>query len=197
LEIVRYLLQTKHARVDIDVEGFYPIHFACLVGITEIVELLTSHSPAEISRLNSMGYSPLHIAVANDHLQTVLLLLKLGANVGAAGSQNRNTPLHVGMRSDDIRIAECLIAVDGALLTTRNFQNEVPLDIAVRYGNEIMTRFLRRVMNFEVPVPLFEVVYMRCIEGMTVEQRERANREVIEMLCKKVQGILFEPVPGE
>jgi ankyrin repeat protein len=194
---VAYLLHSKHARVDIDIEGFFPIHFACLVGIKEIVELLLSASPRELSRLTSFGYSPLHIAAANDHLQTVLLLLKLGANVSASEPQNRNTPMHVAMRSEDMKIAECLIAVDGGVLSARNLQNEAPLDVAARFGNEKMVSFLRAVLSFETPIPLFEVLYVRYIEGQTIEQKEKGNREVIEMLCKKVQGILFEPVPDE
>jgi ankyrin repeat protein len=179
------------------VDGFHPIHFACLVGIPAIVELVTTDSPAEISRLTSLGYSPLHIATANNHLQTVLLLLKLDAAVNAAGPQNRNLPIHVAMRSDNTKIAECLIAVDDAVLSARNLQNEVPLEIATRFGNRKMEAFLRSVMSFEIPIPPFEVLYIRYIEGQTEEERARANRDVIEMFCKKVHGILFEPVRDE
>jgi ankyrin repeat protein len=188
-EIVSYFLARKNARLDLDVDGFFPIHYACLVGIPAIVRAFLDASAAELTRPNSFGYSPLHIAAANQHLQVVLMLLKLGAPVSRV-AQNQNTPLHVAMRNDDTKIAECLIAVDDHLLTARNVQNESPLDIATRFGNELMVEFLQRILTFKAAVPLFEVLYLRYVE----EEKARASEEVIDMLCKKVQSIMFAPV---
>jgi ankyrin repeat protein len=191
-EIVRYFLERKHARVDLDVDGFFPIHHACLVGIPAIVRAILDESPDELSRPNSFGYSPLHLAAANQHLQVVLMLLKLGPPVGCV-AQNQNTPLHVAMRNDDTKIAECLIAVNEHLLATRNVQNESPLDVATRFENEKMIKFIQDVLTFKAAVPLFEVLYLHYVEKGSEGEKVKASEEVIDMLCKKVQSIMFEP----
>jgi len=192
-EIVKYFLEKKHAQLDIAVDGFFPIHYACIVGIPEIVRSILEISPEEITRPNAFGYSPLHLACANEHLQVVLLLLKLGAPVDCT-AQNQNTPLHVSMRNDDTKISECLISVDDQLLKERNCQHESALDIATRYGNEKIVAFLQDVLTFKVNVPLFEVLYLRYVDRLSDGEKARASEEVIEMLCKKVQAMMLEPI---
>jgi ankyrin repeat protein len=205
-EIVRYFVETKKARLDVAVDGMRPIHYACLVGIAEIVQMILTAAPDEKSARNSMGYYPLHIAASNEHLQVVLVLIKAGAEVRVPNSEpkdqreivhpamyNMNLPLHCAMRNRDIKVARALIAGDSSepreTVITRNRQGLVPLDVAEAFRNTKMAEFMKELMKGNISVPIFELAYMEYVEKGD-EDKEEVNREVIEMLCHRVQEIV-------
>jgi ankyrin repeat protein len=197
VDIAKYLLETKKARLDVPVEGLFPIHYACIVGVTEIVKLILNASPTELNRPTELKYTPLHIAAANEHLQTLLLLLKLGADPAVQAEVNGNTPLHVAMRNEDTKVAECLIAAHTELLVEKNTGGQFALDLARQYGNAKVVAVLERLLRRETTLPMFEVLYLKYVEKANEQERVTVHQDVIEMICSKVQGYLEgEPVDG-
>lgn len=184
--IVKYLIEKKQARLDIAIDGLLPIHFACMVGIKEIVELILNREPAYLNSKSAIGYTPLHIACANEHLQLVLMLIKQGATISSSIAQNGNTPLHVAMRNSDTKIAEVIIAADDQVLEIKNRQGQWAIDIAKMFQNEKMVAFILNILRGEVDVPIFEVLYVKYNEGL--ESRE-VMADVVERLSRKLEKI--------
>jgi ankyrin repeat protein len=183
--------------LDVSVDGLFPVHYACIVGIVDIIKMIVTSDPTEVKRLNSFGYTPLHIAVANEHLQLVLLLIKLGADPIEPSQMNGNTALHVAMRSENTKLVECLVAPNPDVLVQANKEKKVALMVAQEYGNEIMIQLLTRLLKREVVVPMFEVVYLKYVDKESEQARSIAHQDVIEMLCNKMQAYLDSEPPEE
>lgn len=189
-EIVKYLIERKKARMDIAVDGLLPIHFACIVGLKSIVEMILDKAPEQINSKNALGYTPLHIACSNEHLQIVLMLIKRGAAVNCI-AHNGNTPLHVAMRNSDTRIAEVLIAADDNVVDVRNRppQNAYAHDLAGLFNNDKMVKFMKSILSCEVEVPIFEVLYVKYSEDI---DNKELMLDVVDMLSRKM-----DPFDGE
>ena len=74
------------------------------------------------------GISALHCAVANDHLDIIMLLLEAKADVNVAGDRYKRTPLFMASEMGNIEMAKVLI------------QYGAKLNLADKYGelDEIM-----------------------------------------------------------
>ena len=166
-EIVKYLIEDKGANVEIIVSGMFPIHYAALVGIPEILICIIKRSLREVNRLNNFFYSPLHIACGNENLQAVIVLLDNGAdpNSKSPSLESGDTPLHVSMRNKDKKIVELLLSKH-ANFQEVNQKNEKPIDTAQYYQNEQMYEFLKAVTIDETYIiPPYEVLstkYSNC-----------------------------------
>lgn len=71
--------------------GWRPLHSACSVGHTQVVDSLLQAGAAVTAR-NALGATPLHYAASKGHADIVRLLLKHGADATAkdhAGSTVR------------------------------------------------------------------------------------------------------------
>ncbi len=58
----------------------------------EVLQLLRNGAPPDHEQEG--GWTPLHMACANNHLRSAKLLIKFGAIVAAAYNDSRWTPLH-------------------------------------------------------------------------------------------------------
>ena len=77
--------------------------------------------------------TPLHIAVSNSNINTVLILLNEGAEPNMTNS-NGNTPLHLSAKFKDVTIAHILLTFNASI----NFINNNdfnPLDYATFLNN--------------------------------------------------------------
>ena len=73
------------------------------------------------------GAVPLHYAVGQDHLSTVILLLESGANVDEVNKDNI-TSLHIALKQKRVEIAQALIHTFGAKMDIKNNKGETALD---------------------------------------------------------------------
>ena len=85
------------------------LHRAAEVGdLTEVERLIVAGYP--INRFDYLGRTPLHYAVAGEHLAIVDILLRAGANVNASDEQSvGNTPLGEYAGSCSFAMAKRLI----------------------------------------------------------------------------------------
>lgn len=99
-----------------DWHGNTAIHYAALLGNTACLEILLAvvgDCPAEISRANLSGYTPLHYAVWGQHPDAAQLLLSYGASISASSWRNWDpyvpclpwtTPLHIAAIHNQVRL---------------------------------------------------------------------------------------------
>jgi hypothetical protein len=120
----------------------FPLHHICKKGFFACAEtLLHSMSPKErsswLSKLDSSGMSPLHIAVVQGHITLVSLLLRHGASP-ALNSRSAGTPLHVSLQHRRVDIMSELVSAiavhgDVALLDTEDKKGRSALHYAVHF----------------------------------------------------------------
>jgi len=109
--------------VDVDVltkDGTSPLHYACLIGPKELVEILVN-AGADIN-VQSVGYggaTPLHLAAQASQCQIVRLLLSAGAKVDVGDKTNRSA-LQIGCQIGSLPVVHALLTAQA----TPNWQDE-------------------------------------------------------------------------
>ena len=191
-QIIEYFIKDKNASLLAPVGGLLPIHYACIIGNTEIISLIITAKCSEnlINKKNEFGYAPLHLAAANNHIKAVLLLLKYGAKVNPEPpTESGNTPLHVCMRAPDTLVAEALISY-GANVNAKNKLGETPKDTANHFSNDVMSSFLDQVENQTANIRSFDAlckVYLdndSAAESDTVKELTAQIKELTSRLEK-------------
>jgi len=91
LEIVKYLLTLQYLKVNLKTfdTGMTALHYACQSGHLEIVDELIGNYDTDISDTESEGFTPLIIAVQENHILIVRSLLMKGANVHIKDSHGK------------------------------------------------------------------------------------------------------------
>jgi len=117
-----------------------PLYYAALCDFRHIADRLIDAHPESVEAQGGFHITPLHAAVAKGHLNTTLLLLEHGADVGFHG-RRRQTPLHVSSRRGDVDIARSLIE-RGADPNAKMYSDETPLYTASKYGMLEIARVL-------------------------------------------------------
>ncbi|CAF0863254.1 unnamed protein product [Adineta ricciae] len=165
---LEYLLSKQVSFNDADRGGNSPLHIAATYGRAINAEILlrTAKDKAEsndaedqvvhqkfglasINRLNKARYYPLHLAVLNNHLECVKVLLQFGANVDAPTSttSGKLTPLMLACQKGYMNIAAHLIE-NGAKVEARDRFKRTPLIHASMCGNaHILSHLLRMGAN--------------------------------------------------
>lgn len=119
-----------------DDHGFSPLHWACLAGRTNLVDMLLTRG-ARINATNMGDDTALHLASSHGHLDCVNLLLKNKADVNAL-NEHGNTPLHYASFWGYQDIAEELLA-NGAQANVANVDGDTPID---KSHKQVLARLL-------------------------------------------------------
>ncbi|CAF3862176.1 unnamed protein product [Adineta steineri] len=170
-EPLEFLLSKQVNFNDVDRGGNSPLHIAAMYGRAINAEILlrTAKEKAEsndaedqivhqkfglasINRLNKTRFYPLHLAVVNNHLECVKVLLEFGANVDAptSTSSGKLTPLMLACQKGYLKIVVHLIE-NGARVEARDRFKRTPLIHACMCGNaHIVSHLLRMGANANV-----------------------------------------------
>ncbi|KAI8489949.1 BRCA1-associated RING domain protein 1 [Branchiostoma belcheri] len=97
-------------------------------------------SPGHVMKRNVRGETPLHLAAIKGDAETVLHLLKEGADPNVRDNAGW-TPLHEASNHGHTHVAEVLLD-HGALINTTAFENDSPLHDAVANGRVEVARLL-------------------------------------------------------
>ena len=130
---------------------WYPIHFAAAVSDFNILATLLhfSNPNEEVRRVCHDLSTALHIAVTQGNVESVMILLKHGADVSTQ-NQEGNTALHLCCRFNNMDIARALLAA-GATVGVANGKGHTPIYIAKHYKNNDLCKFLSGVQKKEIP----------------------------------------------
>jgi ankyrin repeat protein len=115
-----------------------PLMFAALYGQFAQVKILVDQKQVPVNRL---GWTPLHYACTNGHVEIATFLLDKGAAVDAR-SPNETTPLMMAIRAGNIQLARLLLD-RGADIRLRNQQGYSAIDAAELFNQEEIQKGLR------------------------------------------------------
>jgi len=115
-----------------------PLMFAALYGQMSEVKILVDQKQVPVNR---SGWTPLHYACTNGHLEISQFLLDKGAAVDAP-SPNETTPLMMAIRAGNIQLVRLLLD-RGADIRIRNQQGYSAIDVAELFNQEEIQKGLR------------------------------------------------------
>jgi ankyrin repeat protein len=115
-----------------------PLMFAALYGQLAEVKILVDQKQVPVNR---PGWTPLHYACTNGHVEIAAFLLDKGAAVDAR-SPNETTPLMMAIRAGNIQLARLLLD-RGADIRLRNQQGYSAIDAAELFNQEEIQKGLR------------------------------------------------------
>ena len=115
-----------------------PLMFASLYGLFPEVKVLVNQKEVPVNR---PGWTPLHYACTNGHLEIAQFLLEKGAVVDAP-SPNETTPLMMAIRAGNIQLVRLLLD-RGADIRIRNQQGYSAIDVAELFNQEEIQKCLR------------------------------------------------------
>ena len=110
-------------------------------GNQQILELLIQHN-ADVNQCDKNHSTPLHLAVYQNHINTVKTLLQHGANVNQKLVDDGATALHLAAASRNGEIAKLLLDNGAEIEATTTRQSASPLLYAAEYGNLEMFKLL-------------------------------------------------------
>lgn len=130
--------------IDLEFRGT-PLHIAALFSSEPTMITLMVDEGADIHARGKMrGMTPLHAAASNGNIESVEVLLRLGANIEAR-DDNGNTPLHSAAHfSHSHAVVEVLLRA-GADIEARNGKGLTPLLVAEDHSHDpLMVEVLLR-----------------------------------------------------
>jgi ankyrin repeat protein len=126
----------------LDPHGWAPIHCATGRNQRRIIRMLIEKG-ANVNLEDGFGNKPLNkIARHPGSSELITLLIKNGAQVNAKG-WGGNTPLHDSVISEDVMVAETLLAA-GADVSIQNSDGKTALQLSIEEGEPEIAELLRK-----------------------------------------------------
>lgn len=139
VKTVDYLINAKGIDLDqANLTNETPLMFAALYGLLPEVKVLVDQKQVPVNR---SGWTPLHYACTNGHLEIAQFLLDKGAIVDAP-SPNETTPIMMAIRAGNIQLVRLLLD-RGADIRIRNQQGYSAIDVAELFNQEEIQKGLR------------------------------------------------------
>jgi ankyrin repeat protein len=139
MKTVDYLINVKGIDLNqTNITNETPLMFAALYGMLPEVKTLVNQKEVSVNR---SGWTPLHYACTNGHLDIALFLLDKGAAVDAP-SPNETTPIMMAIRAGNIQLVRLLLD-RGADIRIRNQQGYSAIDVAELFNQEEIQKGLR------------------------------------------------------
>jgi uncharacterized protein len=139
MKTVDYLINAKGIDLNqTNITNETPLMFASLYGMLPEVKILVNQKEVPVNR---SGWTPLHYACTNGHLDIALFLLDKGAAVDAP-SPNETTPIMMAIRAGNIQLVRLLLD-RGADIRIRNQQGFSAIDVAELFNQEEIQKGLR------------------------------------------------------
>lgn len=147
--------------------GCTTFHSAAAKGNIKAIERLYNEGE-NINEFDDMGVTPLIHAIKYNQKESVLALLKAGADVNVGDAEFGNTPLHHAIAQGSISFARLLLE-KGANVTLRNQKGKLALDLALNGHNKEMIALIHSYSKVDV-----------------VAKKEEAAREVKKTVSEPV-----------
>jgi ankyrin repeat protein len=139
MKTVDYLINIKGIDLNqTNITNETPLMFAALYGMLPEVKTLVNQKEVPVNR---SGWTPLHYACTNGHIEIAAFLLDKGAAVDAR-SPNETTPIMMAIRAGNIQLVRLLLD-RGADIRIRNQQGYSAIDVAELFNQEEIQKGLR------------------------------------------------------
>jgi ankyrin repeat protein len=151
MKTVDYLINVKGIDLNqANITNETPLMFAALYGMLPEVKILVNQKEVPVNR---SGWTPLHYACTNGHLNIAEFLLDKGAAVDAP-SPNGTTPIMMAIRAGNIQLVRLLLD-RGADIRIRNQQDYSAIDVAELFNqDEIQKGLMARWQKlYNAPYP--------------------------------------------
>lgn len=134
VDLVENFIQTDSTAINATyVDGFTPLGLAAYFGRVETVKyLIEQGAEVNMPAQNHAQVTPLHSAVANEHIEVATILLQNGANVNAK-QQNDVTALHSATHRGNKALVKLLLDFS-ADICAKMKDSRTPLDFARAQG---------------------------------------------------------------
>ncbi|MED6158232.1 hypothetical protein PIB30_030979, partial [Stylosanthes scabra] len=132
--------QNPHVLEEVDAIPFVdtPLHSAAFAGHIEFCIEIMRLKPSFGLKLNKQGYSPVHLALLNNHHNLVLNLVEINEELVRVKGREGFTPFHFLCQADsdeNIQLLILFLEIFPDSIKDVNVRRESPLHIAIRYGN--------------------------------------------------------------
>jgi len=154
VDLVRLLMQHGSDLNAVDSRGRTPLQMAVAASLYEIVELLASHTPGQIS-------TALHIATIRKDVRIVKLLVAHGAEIDARGHSGAGdgwTPLCLAARSGAADVTKALISA-GANVHATSANGKTALEIATINRDKKACQSVLEVLHIEMVASVLEIAF--------------------------------------
>lgn len=140
-ELVDYLLNNRNAATHIlDKDGRSILSISCAIGAEKIVRMLMNRDMDEMHRDN-YGWTPLHEATYNEHLNICVMLLNYGSEIDACDN-NGKTCLYMACEQANLDLVKLFLSRN-ANVNAKSHEGTSPLRIAcLRYHVQICEHLL-------------------------------------------------------
>ncbi|KAG8454149.1 hypothetical protein GDO86_000696 [Hymenochirus boettgeri] len=197
VETVEDILKAGGDPMLLDRLGNSVLHLACKDGDASTLKILLKHKKTAeiINLLNNDGLTAVHIAVLENSMPCLRLLISAGADVNAQEQKSGRSALHLAVEHDSISIAGCLILEGDVIVDSITYDGNTPLHIAAGRGSTKMTALLKAagadscIENYE---PLFFLEETECMDNVdegivpgTKPLDITTSEEVLELLNGK------------
>ena len=147
LEIVRFLVQNCHNPNPRCENWMTPLYLASKYGNFDVVKYLINHIDiTEIFKKDVHGFSPIHVAVINGHLEVLKILSIFTENPNAMCDWNNLTPIHLAAYYNHLEILKFLVPlVKDPFIPNSEVWDA--LDIAGQKGHFEIVKYLTSVIE--------------------------------------------------
>ena len=164
LKIVRFFIQNGRNPNPRCEKGMTPLYLASKYGNLDVVKYLINHIyKKQILRKDFIhGFSPIHVAVINGHLEILKILAIFTDNPNAKCKSNKLTPIHIAAYYNHLEILKFLVPLvkDPFIPNSRGWN---ALDIAGQKGHSEIVKYLTSV-NEGLKSNLYSNMFPVCVE---------------------------------
>ncbi|KAG1353968.1 Ankyrin repeat [Cocos nucifera] len=164
------------------------LHTPALLGHTDFASEILRRRPKLAQDLNEQGFSPLHLASANDHLLVVKELLKVGSDLCLIRDKDGFMPIHTAVIKGKICIVKELIDACPETAKAKTCQGETIAHLAVRSNHFKMVEFLVDKLGSNEELLNSKDEKGNTILHLAVARKQLEHHSVIDLLGPKEEG---------
>jgi len=137
-----------------DVYGRIPLHYACMHGRVDMINLLASAAPDTVNAPDTDNFTPLIHGIVHAQAGTVQAMLQLGATVNPTGT-NDHIPLCLACQYGSVAIVDQLLQYKPKMLP--DAEGLFPQHLVARFGGD--QQILALLKNYGVDMDQADKLY--------------------------------------